>query len=375
MSKKGVRLSPPTLMKSAFKNEKLPKTLRLEAKISGDVKYNIDLRANEFESHIGIFSEACELGSTRVFGQSSAGARVMSSSIPRTSDRQRSLWDKTRAVTDYPRAVIAALEGVGQYAIYAPQTEFLREVRSGKVASPPVGLHGEGLAQAVYGLISHWATVSRSNKGKISAPENVNYRISRTALDLTWLPGWTSGFRVGEISPLLRSSESIANDGQLVYFVDRFMHEKRNTLSAYDSSEGTLFLLFLAVLLAHPESPRIFALDNVDNALNPLISRKMIEKVIDIVKLSNNENYTFGPKQVLFTSHNPSVLDAFDLFDDDVRVFVVSRNETGHSNIRRLQPAKGWSREKWQEAFGGRKLSQLWIDGEISGALGGKEDI
>ena len=156
----------------------------------------------------------------------------------------------------------------------------------------------------------------------------------------------------------------------MVYFLDRFMHQKRNTLSAYDSSEGTLFLLFAAVLLSHPRSPKLFALDNVDSALNPQMTRDLLEAVIKITSTSSEEDSDIGPRQVFLTSHNPSSLDAFDLFDDHQRVFVVERNDEGHSEITRLKPNKDMSREDWYEAANGRSLSQLWLDGWIRGALG-----
>jgi len=159
-------------------------------------------------------------------------------------------------------------------------------------------------------------------------------------------------------------------DGKIVYFIDRFMHERRNTLSAYDSSEGTLFLLFMAVLLGHSEAPKIFSVDNVDSALNPALTKELLKTIIKIVTQKPVSGMTRGPDQIFLTSHNPTALDAFDLFDDEQRVFVVYRNEEGHSRIKRLKPRTGWSREDWSKAFGGKKLSQLWIDDEIQGALG-----
>lgn len=100
----------------------------------------------------------------------------------------------------------------------------------------------------------------------------------------------------------------------MVYFLDKYMHSKRQTLSVYDSSEGTLFLLFVAVLLAHDDSPTIFALDNVDNALNPRMTRVLLETIIGITKESSEKGLICGPRQVFLTSHNPTSLDAFDLF-------------------------------------------------------------
>ena len=148
------------------------------------------------------------------------------------------------------------------------------------------------------------------------------------------------------------------------------MHAKRNTLSVYDSSEGTLFLLFAAILLAHHDAPRIFALDNVDNSLNPRLTRELVEQVIRVCTMTAKNKTAIGAKQVFLTSHNPTSLDAFDLFDDQQRVFVVQRNEKGHTVANRLKPPEKINREEWNIAKGGRNLSQLWLDGEISGALG-----
>jgi hypothetical protein len=73
---------------------------------------------------------------------------------------------------------------------------------------------------------------------------------------------------------------------------------------------------------------------------------------------------------VFLTSHNPTALDAFDLFDDNQRIFVVSRDAKGITTITRLQPEKGWTRSDWIKAMEGRSLSERWIENEIPGALG-----
>ena len=156
----------------------------------------------------------------------------------------------------------------------------------------------------------------------------------------------------------------------MLYFEDQYMETNRKKLSVYDSSEGTLFLLFVAALLVHSDSPRIFALDNADNGLNPSMTRKMLERIIRIVKTASEEPLDCGPRQVFLTSHNPTSLDAFDLFDNDQRVFVVSRNEYGNTEITRLKPADGMTREDWVATHHGNSLSKLWIEGEIDGALG-----
>lgn len=367
LARKGVRLTPAALMKSAFKNHALPKTFRIEADLDSSIRYEIELSSGDKNTHIQFFSEKCTYNDAKIIGRSGAGVTIFGKKVPsRNWVPVRSLWDQAKIAYEFPAVVMDEFEKLSRYAIYSPQTEFLREIKAGVADEPPVGLHGEGLASAVSVLATQFAAQRRkSNKSP-----SIDFQILQEALSLVWLPGWTNGVKVGEIDPILKSREMSSSGGKIVYFIDRYMHERRNTLSAYDSSEGTLFLLFMSVLLGHSDSPKIFSLDNVDSALNPALTKQLLEQIVKIIELKATEGGARGPDQVFLTSHNPTALDAFDLFNDDQRVFVVYRNDDGHTKVKRLQPKKGWSREDWGAAFSGKKLSQLWIDGEISGALG-----
>lgn len=368
LARKGVRLTPPALMKSAFKGLALPMTLCLEADFDSDISYTLNLTARGTSSHLSFFTEHARKAGRKVFGRGKNGCVVFDQRLKREPENERGLWDFTRGFYEYDDAVVREFDGLSRYAIYAPQTEFLREVKSGSAQMPPIGLHGEGLAQAVQGLITRWGLAWH---GRFEGPEKA-LRFSQldTAISLTWLPGWTKSVRVGAVDPILRSRDVALSEGQIVYFIDKFMHEKRRKLSAYDSSEGTLFLLFIAVLLGHAQSPKIFALDNVDSALNPKLTRRLIERMVEMVKRRAEHDLDIGPDQVFMTSHNPTSLDAMDLFDPDQRVFVVFRDDKGRTKIERLQPRADMTKEDWQREAGGRKLSQMWIDGDITGALG-----
>lgn len=372
LSRKGVRLTPPELMKSAFKNFELPRTLQLTAEMEGDVTYRINLTGKEDDPLLAFLSESCIFQGERMFGQGPNGAQVKGGSIRGRLYRHRSIWDQVRTAFDFPVPVETALRSLAEYAIYSPQTDFLRGMQTGKVDTPPIGLHGEGLPQAVLGLIRqrHEPThtdESSDRKDNIEATTE----LKRRALQLAFLPKWANLVKVGRIERHLISRALSSQGDEMVYFVDQFMHSKRSTLSVYDSSEGTLFLLFVAILLAHDESPKLLSLDNVDNALNPGMTRPLLETAIHTTAVSSRLNLRCGPRQLFLTSHNPTSLDAFDLFDDDQRVFVVERNDDGHTAVNRLRPADGMSREDWERAKNGRNLSQLWLDGEIRGALGG----
>ena len=367
---KGLRITPPELMKSSFKGEKLPRTLELDATFSDNTRYKSVLQGRENDPLLRFFSEASYFNEQRVFGRSNRGARASGVSHADRLDQSRGMWDQIRATYDTPPEVDKVFSEFARFVIYTPQTDFLRGRQSGRVDSPPIGLHGEGLPEAVSSYLAEWRRLRMlSDRNKLNG-EATDWEIVNACANLVWLPGWASSFGSHRAKPMFTSRDIADRASETVFFVDKFMHASRNQLSVYDSSEGTLFLLFAAILLSHPQAPRIFALDNVDNALNPHLTRKLVEQIINVVSQSADNNTKLGARQVFLTSHNPTALDAFDLFDDRQRVFVVRRNERGHTTAERLRPESNMTREGWQLAKGGRNLSQVWLDGDIPGALG-----
>ena len=382
LSTKGVRISPPELMKSAFKNYDLPKTFQLTFSTAEGLEYRTNITGIRDEPLLSFFSEKCTHREKKLFGRSNRGAAVLDESIPyRVLNRHRSIWDQVRTAFALPDIVEETFSSISQYAIYSPQTDFLRGRQVGKILMPPVGLRGEGLPEAVRGLIEQYDDInqqarrsrSRQIKQNTHSDKTLEFtaNLKRKAIDLVFLPNWARLVQVGSLDDFMTSTDVPNRRQDMVYFIDKYMHKHRQTLSAYDSSEGTLFLLFVAVLLAHDQSPRLFALDNVDSALNPAMTKHLLEGIIDITRLVSDNDLSSGPRQIFLTSHNPSALDAFDLFDEEQRVFVVERDEEGLTNISRLVPRKDMSREDWFEATNGRSLSHLWLDGWIEGALGG----
>jgi hypothetical protein len=368
---KGVRLTPPAHMKAAFKG-RLPMTLSLELEINSRSTYSMSLTASKYDTNLSYHSERIDLNGTKVSGRSGRGVQALGRTV-NIADKYRSLWDHIRLLEGIPDTLLDDLAEIESYAIYAPQTEFLRGGRQGPIASPPVGLHGEGLPAAVDTLITQ--SIERiKGEGTKTRKLSDNAKIAHRALQLIWHPGWAFRARVGLKDFRNKGSEGSSDSSETLQFFDRYMHHERNRLSAYDSSEGTLYLAYIAVLMAHQEAPKIFALDNVDNALNPRLTRILLEELISLTCSKRLPMQSVGPKQVFFTSHNPTSLDAFDLFDDDQRVFVVKRNEKGHTLIDRLKPQEGWAREDWNRAMGGKSLSSLWIENQITGALGEKFD-
>lgn len=367
ITQKGLRLTPSELMKSSFKNDNLPKTLELKAVFSHGVRYNVALRSSERDPLLNFFSESSTFRFHKVFGRSNRGARATGVTHSDRLDPNRGIWDQIKATYDIPTDVNAEFSDFSRYVIYTPQPDFLRGRQAGRVDTPPIGLHGEGLPEAASSFLDVWGQYRERNA---SGDRSAQWDIIKSCVDLVWLPGWASTFGTHRAAPLLTSRDLADRSGESVYFIDKFMHASRNHLSVYDSSEGTLFLLFAAIILAHPKAPKVFALDNVDNALNPKLTRRLVEQIIKVCSASAKNESDIGAKQVFLTSHNPTALDAFDLFNKDHRIFVVQRNEKGHTIAEPLTPPEGMTKEDWEVAKGGRNLSQLWLDGDIPGAMG-----
>ena len=65
-------------------------------------------------------------------------------------------------------------------------------------------------------------------------------------------------------------------------------------------------------------------------------------------------------RKVIFTTHNPAILDGLDLKNDQQRLFVARRNKLGHTKINRVQP---------KAVLNGHamKLSEAFMEGHLGG--------
>lgn len=360
---RGVRLSLPHLFKSAFKNQRLPQTFHLTAQFEHG-KYECSIRSGTNSPYLGFQSEALYDGETKVFGRGPNGSRVygvnayMSRSNLSHLDSNRSIWDAIGPLIEISNEFRAEIEDIGDFAIYAPQTAVMRGLAIDSRVIEPLGLTGSGLAQA-------FQRVLRLMDEKPEMRATI-----QAMLGIIWKPGWADSIQVRPLDPTIVPPQ-VRSEGVLIYIRDRFMNQTRNMLSPYDASEGTLYLIFVATLLAHPDAPKVFALDNVDGTLNPDLVRKLTDHIVNI----SCDNAVSDKKQQIFmTSHHPSALDSFDLFNKKHRVFTVSRNNEkanpiGSTTFRRIQPPADMTQEDWIINHGGKNLSQLLLDGRIPGAL------
>ena len=366
LSSKGVRLSAPHIFTSSFKNRRNPGALRLGGGIAG-VEYAATLRLRANSSQLAFAAESLAEDGHRIFFRGSQGARIYRTldhgdapklgSILVKAEANRSVWDTHGSVTALSSSGREGLRTVSKYVIYAPQTAVMQGIAADSRPAKPLGLTGGRLPQAFREVLKQRVDAYGKEIDDI--------------LKIIWSSVWAKQVRV-DAPNLKMVPDVLSASSDVIYFVDRFMASNRNKLSPYDASEGTLFLLFVATILAHAESPSVFALDNVDGTLNPAMVRSLLEHIVAVIRgeLGDEESSRTRPRQVFLTSHNPTALDAIDLFESDQRLFVVSRNDKGHTVFERIQPSSKMTKERWIEAQRGRNLSQLWLDGRIRKALG-----
>lgn len=237
------------------------------------------------------------------------------------------------------------LMALGDYAIFSPETPKLRGTETDVTQRSPVGLAGGRLAEAVGDL------------QKRSGGSAVWGSVEDELLELL---DWVSAIDVVPPTQGLFPS-GVPTLRQVIRFTDAWMAEGRNQLSTYDASEGALYVLFALVLALHPRSPRLFAIENLDQAMHPRLARALVRLFCDQVLKAERK------PQVLLTTHNPLVLDGLDLTDERVRLFTVERGSSGATRIDRVRLS-----EPLLDAIeGGYSLSNLWI----MGRLGGVPDI
>lgn len=338
--RRGARPSVSTLYKSSFKDTTKEKPILMRARWESEIApspldYSVELadvasvRAQPWSYQATLKSQALPaLPSLKI--KNRAPSQLI---FPET-------WLKpTVSLVEEFSAVLS------DYAIFSPNTPTLRAIQPDLTQRQPVGLAGGQLAEAVSEML---AEASEATRG-IDLED---------LYDL--LVDWVDEIKVVPPSRNLVSA-SVPSSRHLIRFTDRWLAQGQNHISAYDASEGILYVLFMMVLALHSKSPRLFAVDNVDQAIHPRLARAAVRLFCSYMLLK------MPPHQALLTTHNPLVLDALNLSDDRIRLFTVERNERGHTCVYRVQV----SQEVLNATQQGLTLSNLWI----MGRLGGVPDI
>lgn len=330
--RRGVRAGLPRLFKSSFTSERTPAHIGVGVTAADGAAYRVSL-LNPLESPEPAWSYKTEVLSDGVEEIVSDGVRNKKNLNPKAGLAALRLVE---VEPDNPAARL--MQCLQDYAIYCPNTPALRATVPDTQPRAPVGLSGGQLAEAFAALRQQYA----DSDADVTPLDELLELIDWVAdIDTT-----THGS--GLVSKMVPRTELILK------FTDRFMMKTRNELTAYDASEGALYVIFCAVLCLLPNAPRLLAIDNLDQALNPRLLSRLVSRLSGWLH-ANGED-----RQLLFTAHNPAVLDGLDLTDPEVRLFTVERDSHGLTRVRRLELTPQLAQLNAEYP-----LSRLWLMGHL----------
>lgn len=221
------------------------------------------------------------------------------------------------------------LEG---YGIYDANSLSLRGLATVSRRAP-LGLYGETLDDAIFTL----------DKASLKDLQQRARRIS-----------WLEKFAVDTKGTDQYAAHKLGASQSKLFFHDKHMRRKNNIFSAENANEGILHVLFHLTLFMHPDTPRVLGIDNIETALNPQLCRDLMAQLPELAEKHG--------KQALITTHNPAILDGLNLHDDEQRLFVVARDDEGHTVAKRIK-----QKEQPKDAPFKHKLSELWMRGHLGG--------
>ena len=210
------------------------------------------------------------------------------------------------------------------FVIFSPENTALRTFES-EGQMRPLGVRGEGL----FKLVQHFAE-----------HQPAKFKLLRNELKLF---DWFEDFAIPKRLGIGESRLDIK---------DRFLAAKR-LLDQRSANEGFLFLLFYLCLFLSPQTPKFFAIDNIDASLNPKLCAEMMRRLVALAKQED--------KQVVITTHNPAILDGLDLSDKEQMLYAIQRNEKGRTIAQRIPAPKPLPGEP------ALKLSHAYLRGLLGG--------
>ena len=217
-------------------------------------------------------------------------------------------------------------EGILNFILFALEFSKIQNFKEeGQIL--PLGIHGEGLFKYIQNL---------------SQPQ-FKEKLDEIKEKLE-LIDWSEDFDI---------PENLYPGERTLKIKDRYLDPDLEYFDQKSANEGFLFLLFYFCLFIGEETPKFFAIDNIDSSLNPSLCSRLIEELVELAKKHD--------KQVILTTHNPAVLDGLDLHDDEQKLYVINRKLSGCTRANRIFPLKA------PEGKDPVRLSEAFLRGYIGG--------
>ena len=220
-------------------------------------------------------------------------------------------------------SIMTANPDLEQFLIYSLEESKLRKADDSNRIYP-LGRHGEG-------LFAYLKEVSQKTEGT-----DFFNQIKENLKVLDWF------------NDMQIPSNQMTNEFNLK-LKDSYLSDTLNMFDQRSTNEGFLYLLFYLTLVISDETPKFFAIENIDTAFNPKLCREVTRRLIDLSRKYD--------KQIIATTHNAAVLDGMNIFEDDVRLHVVRRSIDGYTKSNRVTLKSEMS----------MPLSEAWVKGYIGG--------
>lgn len=320
LATRGIRVTEPQLMRSAFDKDNLDGEIKLYFYGKDDAKLEC-LLANRNQPYSKWFDRITTID---FLEEGKTPLKIPIKDLPYLRDipnPEKLTIEKIEEIrtSKYEARRQATIEiNLPDFLIYSPQNPALRTFeKEGQIQ--PLGINGEGLFKLL----------------KVLSLEPEGNKIKRLKEKLE-LIHW---FEDLEIPSNLYASEQTLKIADIYLESGLFFDQK-------SVNEGFLFLLFYFSLFLSDDTPKFFAIDNIDTSLNPKLCSRLITELAKMAVESD--------RQVIFTTHNPATLDGLNLGDDEQRLFAIYRNKLGHTKTKRIfkpEPLPGQELVRLSEAF------------------------
>jgi len=324
---RGIRVTDPDFMLPAFENvnaDKIHVSVSNEEGIDSifDIHYNSEAKPARWEDDSISFSQvASYIKKDGIRAQELV--KMLDGAIPGfTNDTNLNIRVKRIGEQLY---VIPSTPELYSFLIYSLEESKLRKADDSN-RTFPLGLHGEGLFAYLKNL----------------SQQPYSTEIIDEIKDNLRILDWFGDMQI--------PSNQLSNEFS-IKLKDSYMSETLNMFDQRSTNEGFLYLLFYLTLVISDETPKFFAIENIDTAFNPKLCREVVRRLIELARKHD--------KQIIATTHNPAVLDGLDLHDEEQKLMVVQRSVDGYTKARTLN-----NKDIVKSDL---PLSQLWLRGFIGG--------
>ncbi|SFV70779.1 352aa long hypothetical protein [hydrothermal vent metagenome] len=314
---RGLRVPEPELMRSAFYEEDRNKDIIISIFYSNHLneKYFFS-NDNEEYTTWGVLTQ-------RDREIAYLSHRLNNSTLAEWNDTNESMMEIVSQLSSIRN--IQKKINFKKFIIYSPENTALRIFEKEKQIQP-LGINGEGLLKLLK-VINNYEDKSYIN----------------TIIESLQLFNWFEDITI---------PTDISSMEDRVIIKDKYLYREFTQRSA---NEGFLFILFYITLIVAKETPKAFAIDNIDASLNPKLCTKLMTLLTELAKKYD--------KQIFLTTHNPAILDGINLNDEEQRLFVVSRNKKGHTRMKEIT-VENKPKSSTDEPL---KLSEAFLRGYLGG--------